>query len=283
MTTYVERKGGLGNQLFQLAAAMSLDKAGDGRLLPGWPSMQLSIEELAPGLLPPIRRRDRWVLGRPFPRPNTWQRVVQRGLRVIRRRVERRTISQKLSHLSVAFAAREDSLPRPKLLSGYFQHPDWFTESLPRLVESLLAAAPDGLAVDVQGPTVVCVRGGDYVSLGWALSDTYYVAATGEFAPRSVRVVTDDAARGQEVADLLTTAGWVVEPFRAGANAVDDFWTIVAAPSVIMANSTFNWWAVVVGDELHRRLGNSRSVVAPASWINGHGTALLRTTWRAVG
>lgn len=286
MTVYVVRQGGLGNQLFQLAAAMSLDDGGGGCFLPGDRNSQLSIEELAPNLTRAFGWRDRWKVGEPSPSPNPVQRVVEKAGRHrmlrARQRVGRETFRQNLDHFSGAFVPRDPSLTRPEVLVGYFQHPDWYTASVPTLVDRLLAAAPKRFAIDWEGPTVLNVRGGDYETLGWSLPDAYYLAAVSELAPRSISVVSDDSARGEQLAALLVEAGWVVEPARSGTDAIDDFWTIAAAPSVIMSNSTFSWWAVVVGDELHRRRGVRRAVVAPASWIKGHGGVLLRPEWRAL-
>ena len=262
MTTYAIRVGGLGNQLFQLAAARALDPDGDGRLVLGTPNGQTAVEELAPALAP--------ALG-----ADELQRVasVPADLRC----------SQPLGELPAAFVPRPTFNRRPVVLKGYFQHPDWYTDSLASMVDDLLAAAPPDIAQRVLagGRSVVSVRGSDYLSLDRHLAPGYYVAAMNAISPEAATVASEDLDRAQIIAGVLSVIGWNVAPPSA-ASAVDDFWSIAVAPMVVMANSTFCWWATQVGDELYRRLGRPRTVVAPAEWIRGHGRELLAREWIAI-
>ena len=262
MTTYALRLGGLGNQLFQLAAAIGLDPAGDGRLIRDRDQQHaFDVEDLAPGLFAACA-------------DDEVSAVLQLG-------ADDR-FQQPLRDLPAAFAPAPGWDSPPVLLSGYFQHPDWYRVALAKVVDGLIAAAPAGLSDRLGGRPAVYVRGGDYIRLGRELSLQFYVRAAKAMTLDDAVVVSADAERGAVVATVLTVAGHRTSPPLRRSTALDDFWALATAPSVIMANSTFAWWAVQVGDELYRRAGRSRVVAAPKEWILGHGTELLESRWLAV-
>lgn len=282
MTVYAVRAGGLGNQLFQLAAAISSDPAGEGRLLPGSRyDNHLHLEELAPGLATPVSMRERLGLGRVTDEPSWWQWPAHKALGVRRHLLGPRTYRHHLPPPWGAYEPRREWERPPLVLIGFFQHPDWYRASLPRMVEGLLAAAPADLHERLDGPPAVAVRGGDYYSHRWTLRDEYYTRAVGQYPLSGAQVIGDDARRTGEVAALVGALGCRAEV--VAGSAIDDFWRIVAAPQVVMANSTFCWWAVQVGDELYRRAGRARTVVAPRDWLgNGLGPELVEPHWCAV-
>jgi len=262
MTTYALRLGGLGNQLFQLAAAIGLDPHGDGRLIRDRPDQHpLDIEVLAPGLVAIVTGEDE-AAALAVDSPDRYQ--------------------QPLRELAAAYAPAPEWHSPPVLLSGYFQHPDWYRGALAKVVDGIIAGAPADMAKRLGGRAVVCVRGGDYVRLGRGLPLQFYVHAAKALSLDDAVVVTDDAERGAVVATVLNVAGHRTFLPRQRRTAIDDFWTIASAPMVVMANSTFSWWAAQVGDELYRRAGLTRTVVAPKGWILGHGTELLEDRWIAV-
>jgi hypothetical protein len=100
----------------------------------------------------------------------------------------------------------------------------------------------------------VHVRGGDFLTVPKVHVDTasYYVKAVrlalnrgfGQFA-----IITDDPPYATRVFDQV--AGAVPEAsFRVlgcGADALEDFDTLRYATALIIGNSTFAWWAAVLG------------------------------------
>ncbi len=259
MTVYAVRQGGLGNQLFQLAAAIGLAGDGDGRLLPPQRRFLLDVEELAPGLVPGITRPDRQMV-----------RSIPPSLQYV-----------EPHSLAGAFAPRPHFTRRPCLISGYFQHPDWYSAALPTLVDRLLAAAPPGTMAMPTAPPVVNVRGGDYHHHGWVLPTSFYVDAARVVPLAGAVAIADDPDRGAMIATVLTATGTEVRPPQP-STPIGDFWMLATAPVVVMANSTFTWWAVHVGDELYRRAGLQRTVVFPGQWLHGEGAPLCAPTWIAV-
>lgn len=281
MTVYAVRAGGLGNQLFQLAAAIAFDAEGDGRLLPAPGGHQLSVEELAPGLNPHVSLRERVRLGRVFgDEPAWWRWPAHKALGPLRHRLGPRTYRAHAPGLPGAYEPRRPSEPTPLVLIGYFQHPDFYRAVLPRLLDALIAAAPTGMVPRPGGHAAVVVRAGDYRVHRWVLADEYYTAALRAHPLATADVVGEEPQRCAEVAQLLHAGGCAAE--LATGSAVEDFWRIATAPHVVMANSTFCWWAVQVGDEMYRRGGLRRTVVVPGEWLgNGLGDRLVEADWIA--
>lgn len=273
-----ELRGGLGNQLFQYAAAQSTASrcGGVARFLtrqdfatsdlarflgesPGGASLQ---DCLAVGYVPPSAGR----------------------LARIRAHVARRFYGVNSIHQredgQEAFAALPDSFSfkRPVGLFGYFQHPSWYESVLADMIDRIITNAPDSRLWLRPDAVAIHYRRGDYVRFGWDLPLMYYeiaMARLGLIPPAEITVVADDHVFQVMVEDHFQHRGFRVqvrEPMQD-----DDFWATAGAGSVIMSNSTYCWWATVVGDRLALR--RDRRVVFPQGWLKGSGDKLRRDTW----
>ncbi|CAN5605709.1 N/A [soil metagenome] len=288
---YVIFEGGLGNQLFQLAAAASSVGLNRVRLLEVRPTPHATLEAVFPGLVRRCGTLDQWRLGTVFADATGFLRYVHRALKPVRTRVARQTLKPE-GDVDNAYAPRPTPTLNPLVFDGYFQHPDWYSSVLGELVDRLLSFCPPGLVdgsssssegVDVVGDVVVVVRGGDYIGLGWQLELDYYeraLAATG--SPSTFQVVTDDPTRGDEVVAALERFSWTRATPERDSDSVGDFWVIAGTRGVVMANSTFSWWAAVVGDRLFGPASPGRVVVFPEQWVLGNGRALAQPNWRCV-
>jgi len=280
--TFVVLRGGLGNQLFQFAAAASVCGSSGVRVRATRTTPHLDLAELMPGLAKEWNRVDRWRLGCPFDSATGWRRFVEIALKPIRLAVRRRTVAD-YGDLADAFAPRPLHPARPLVLDGYFQHPDWYEGVLPEVVDLLLAAGPpEQSAVDhePEGFTVLHVRGGDYRNLGWGLDVGYYERALSLLGePTRVHVVTDDREAGDEVAAMCVRLGWKCTIGSSHRTAADDFWIVAAARRLVMSNSTFCWWAAQVGDARWGFGSSDRVVVFPDYWVLGNGGHLRNDAW----
>jgi len=281
---FVVFEGGLGNQLFEFAAAASAVGVRGVRLIDARPTPYATLETAVPGLVRRVGAVDQWRLGTKFAGASGWRGFMHRALKSVRSRVARRTLRPD-GDLDHAFDPRPAGLARPMVFDGYFQHPDWFEPARAQIVDRLLDVAPPtlrrGLSRDEE--VVVVVRGGDYVDLGWQLPIDYYERAIREFGRScNFRIVTDDQSRGDEVSAALVRGGWTRSNSESNTTATDDFWAIVGTRRVVMANSTFCWWAATVGDQLFGPTSPDRLVVFPEHWILGHGWVLAQPMWRAV-
>lgn len=280
-TVVAELQGGLGNQLFQYTAAHTV-----ANRFGGTPSF------IYPASSPPndLSR----FLGAPPPEATTAEclrvGVIPRQLRQPLRTAVR--VTHKLRRPKVVYQSPEGSGPfapmpaafpqsRPIGLMGYFQHPSWYQPSMENTIDLILSLAPK--AEYWQRPDVVAInyRRGDYVRAACDLPLSYYedaVTRLGIGSATSLAIVADDHVFQAMVEDYFRRRGFTL-CHRAPIQD-DDFWTSAGAGSVIMSNSTYCWWATVIGD--HVALCKDRQVVFPHGWIKGNGDVLRRDPWTAV-
>lgn len=278
MTVVVALFGGLGNLLFQVAAGRELAARRGTELL----------------VLPPATRREReqrpvlWdALGQRI--PEAPPPVVGRLARAERRRSRGRrvaVIAQKGSQAHLPPDA-VDPTAELVLLRGLFQHPGYFG-SQPEAIGDALRTWTDGAVAGPPPDVVLHLRRGDYIPRGWELPVDYYVGAVRSLAavgppPASVRVVGDDrlAAEGLAARLAAVVPDWPVE-VEPPRSLVGDFGVLATARHLVMSNSTFAWWAAVVGDTAPGRLPDRR-VVVPADWIGTGGHVLIRPRWTPLG
>jgi hypothetical protein len=266
---------GLGNQLFQYAAAHEL------RLRLGGEVRFDATTWFAGRDRRRSTRRD-YLLGRlgldaieaspaenaaPFQR-NWW---LQRRLRPDWTRVQ-----QNGGDVSLA-AFRQAT--KPVLLEGYWQSEAFFPTFKPILARQLLALTADPArnarwlaAVRAPGTVALHVRRGDYVTNAdrppryRVLGSDYYAAALARIrattAVQGALVFSDDAAwcRAQLRLGLPTE---VVERADPHECVIDDLLCLAQANTMIAANSTFSWWAAWIATQR----GPAR-VILPAQWFD---------------
>lgn len=275
--------GGLGNRLFQLAAGISLARQFSGRLFAVDPDDSVSADLrrlIGDGPLPPSHATlIRLGLVPPGSRPG-----VELGIRAARTMGwarERRLASEGV------FRSRPVRTPAtgPLAIVGYAQHPDYFESGIVDVVQQILANCDPQLRDSASGIPLLHLRRGDYVQLGWELGVDYYRAGMsklGEFGVNldaDIEVVGDDRLACAGIIAELSDDAFALRVFNPGSTgaprAVVDFWRIASAPAVVMSNSTFCWWATVVGDALR----SDRTVIFPAKWLGGDSHVLHRSPW----
>jgi len=278
----IRLRGGAGNQLFQYAAALSMVPKARIAAIRSTTDNQLSIEALLPGEVRFIDDPGTPLLDRLTQHYGRWRRLRQPMLPALRRLRRRHVYSQR-GAMSLAYAARPQGFRVPRLLDGYFQHPSWIAAGRQQVVEELLSHSPSSFTI-WRGATpyaAVCSRRGDFNDLGMAVHPGYFEEALDRIDPALPLVlIGDDRDHLRRWAEELTAKGrTVIAPPELDPDvAVNDFWLVVAANSVIMANSTFNWWATTVGDHCNAD-SSVRVVCCPAQWVGGFGTALRDTSW----
>ena len=282
----VRLRGGAGNQLFQYAAALSMAPKARVAAIRSITNNQLSIEALLPGELRFVDDPCRSVLDRLIQDYGRW-RPLRRPFLPLLRRLRRRTIYSQRGAVHLAYEARPRRVRIPQLLDGYFQHPSWIAAGRPQVVDELLSHAPSTLPTWLTAApyAAVCSRRGDFNDLGMAVHPGYFEAALAYIDPALPLVLIGDDREHLRhwTRDLAAIGRTVIEPPVLDRDvAVNDFWLVVAAHSVVMANSTFNWWATTVGDHCHAGR-DDRVVCCPAQWVGGFGTALRDTKWLPVG
>ena len=278
---FIRLQGGVGNQLFQYAAGVAVAGVRNVRVLSRAPKPQLSLDELAPGVLRNASRVDLLAIGQVDGYTQRHiQRVLRRGLRGRRLRAEGLVCSQgDLDHESMSVRTYTR---RPIIMQGYFQDPSWYEPADDTVVRQLLEHAPPEWEAALRLEyAVISFRRGDYMPLGWCVEMDYYHRSL-EHLDRNLPlvVVGDDRSFALSFANNLAQRGWkVIEPPVLHENpSINDFWVIAAARDVVMSNSSFCWWATRVGESRWPATA-SRTVTFPSHWIDGAGQRLRMRRW----
>lgn len=256
--------GGLGNQLFQLAAATNLSK-----------QTGIPISVLCGGLknYESIRQADVICLidlkklnaeshaSNPL---LTWMSVSARAGRIfpffgINDRNFARTLTLSRAWNQIF------------LLDGYFQK-QWQWQQFSPVLSYIYEAMYEKWKLTVQpdGDCLIHVRGGDFLNSSehQVITNQYYTDALRvlqeKYSVRKTVVITDDSAHAKRILNLAMVDHPNVKfSFPAGSsNPINDFVLLSNAPCRIIGNSTFAWWATV----LDPRQGVT---VSPRSFLRG--------------
>ncbi|MCC6008093.1 MAG: alpha-1,2-fucosyltransferase [Rhodobacteraceae bacterium] len=278
--------GGLGNQMFQYAAARAL------ALRCGQP-LVLDLRHYAGPrehgyALDAFRLSARVGEARELP-----PRLRHEPLRALASRLARRDLPR-WEERAPGFAPDVMGLQGPVWLHGYFQTERYFADHAPTIrAEFTPRAAPDAanaalLAEIAATPSVsVHVRRGDYVrnprfnALHGTCPPEYYAAAAAKLCDRHGQahffVFSDDPAWARD--NLRLPGPMRVIDHNAAASASEDLRLMSACRHHIIANSTFSWW----GAWLNPR--SDKTVIAPSRWFSDpgmHNPDLLPSGWLRV-
>jgi hypothetical protein len=136
------------------------------------------------------------------------------------------------------------------------------------------------------------IRRGDYLVHRFALPFSFYEAALKELMEvaqfETLVVTSDDEEFARLAADHFSRFGIATTTRGAKESRSDlkEFYLLATAQYLIMSNSTFAWWAAVLGDRLRDR---ERVVICPMPWMPPRpATAisdrldLARSEWRLI-
>lgn len=249
----VGRKGRLGNQLFQIAATIGLAE-----------THNYSWEFFT--------NIDRCAAGRLF--------NLHGSLSARRRRrvIEYKEQSQLYYDVTLPKGREHDIIS----LDGYFQDYRYFNSSLntldkylqlpPQLVNLVRRKVPE---VDSPFSVALHVRRGDYLKLNSlynVLDASYYLRAISSIDGRidNVIIVSNDIAWCEESLSPKIPYRIVYSPFK---DELADFVLLHLSKTIIIANSSFSWWAAFLKDVRSTNKMNNPNVqvFAPSLWYNSSG------------
>ena len=281
-------EGGLGNQLFQYAAALhvadgdssaihlhsySVDKETGGFDITNITGSPVHYpNRLRRSLVPTLTVRDSWI------------DTVSSHIASLSQRIRRSTV---IIH-DDPFAPMGAINARHVVLRGFFQHPSWWKDSwtqVAHMVSTYLDRHHSFSKSSDRSAVAIHVRRGDYGALGWVLPEVYYRRALTELGVehQPVDLVSEGAVDGEPLVNWLEINGYhIAERNHNEKNsAVADFMSLVRSQKTVIANSTFSWWAAAVGTV------ECGSVVAfPDPWLpHDWGTTIPRMglpEWKAV-
>lgn len=246
---YVRLAGGLGNQLFQLAASLLLAKRLGRKVVP----LTRGLARYAA-----IRQPDSLKLleASPLLLPST-----QASSRVLDVFAETLRVGRWAPYLGVSDrtfwrVAIRRSAVGPLVLDGYFQH-GWGTGDFLEAISAFAIAAPKPESAEVikSGEGVLHIRGGDFLKLPrfQVANKAYYckslslaeAAGLTQFA-----IMSDDRSYATQLMNDLAACLPQIR-FRLlppSPNSLADFEILRRAGARVIGNSTFAWWATALGD-----------------------------------
>jgi hypothetical protein len=259
----VELMGGLGNQLFQYAAAKAIQKYSRGRLLLNKESSNIhniNGHNYAKELFTDAEEVD-------IPINATWVLEAQ---------------GVKIYNQQNGFEEwNPQNIIAPCLLKGYFQYYPAIKSVIPYIRKLLL----ENLHVTKLNPDTAFlhVRRGDYVAYSdfhYLQDESYYTTAYSQLcrqrgkngSPHKLLVFSDDIEWCKLQQWLLTLPG--VEFIEEKDELKSLSQMISCLGGAIIANSTFSWWAAVLSDTPY--------VIYPKKWIAQKVENLFPEEWRMI-
>lgn len=267
-TTIVELSGGLGNQLFQYFAGMSLNN-------PGKIKFQ-SVDKNTKLLIPILKLR-----GLPHNsiektiEPHRNAGVYSRACRyALRKNKVLRFVTFKLFRVykseGVGYDVNFFLTGKYRRIIGYFQSYRYIPEMI-HLDGFILNKPSDKLIelmkeVEKVNPTAVHIRGGDYANLSESfgmLSQNYYAAALEEINKlcpgKVIWVFTNDLKHTQKIlAELDLQVSKILT--EDDLDTIETMILMSHSQRIVISNSTFSWWVAYLR-------GLNKIVVAPAKWF----------------
>lgn len=263
----VRLKGGLGNQLFQLAAALRIAKVPDVQLLSR--SLAMYARQFEPDVARLLNLQPLGVEVRE--EGSIQERLITFG-----------RIGLVLPYFGVndrnfhRCASRSRSLA---VMDGYFQD-SWRTDELVEVAGRLSAhlVIPSSFVPPAPTVTVLHLRGLDFQTdanlsiLGLPWFREAFEACYDEDPVGQLLVVTDDLKLAEQwVPEIIANRQVDSVAFQSSNDPLDDFFVLRGASRRILGNSTFGQWAVLL-DEKHGRTYASRWLAKgrPKNWCLPH-------------
>ncbi|MEK8024804.1 alpha-1,2-fucosyltransferase [Pseudaquabacterium rugosum] len=245
---YLRLSGGLGNQLYQLAAAALLSQCRQTPVTVFTDALQRYNSPRDPDSIQ-LLMDQQWlhVASTAEMRIHRWLSVSARAGRLLPGLgVNDKTFWQR---------SKAAGSQWPLFADGYFQH-GWTQDTFARAISAMhvrpiAARAAERLMMD---EIAVHIRGGDFLKLPrfQVVHAPFYIDAVRQSLAQGFTrfaVITDDPTYAAKVCNAIKghCPDATFRMLERGANALEDFDTLRSAPGRIMGNSTFAWWATAFG------------------------------------
>src|SRR5262245_892681 len=269
--------GGVGNQMFQYAAARALTLRKNLKL--GIDRSAFSYYKVHDYLL------DHFAMDLNYVKPMTrFERKIQRYPFAWKRKYVEK------GHL---FDPKVLSLPDGSVLEGYWQSEDYFLDAADVIRRDFTIKAPPSPAsaalaeaANVHNSVSLHVRRGDYISnpdafaVHGTCSPDYYRQALemlhAELGSTKLRVIvfSDDMAWARENLRFDEDIVWANDPDVR--QPLGDMRAMSACRHHIVANSSFSWWGAWL------TLRKEKILIAPRRWFRDMETDIVPRHWRKI-
>lgn len=247
---YLRLAGGLGNQLYQLAAASLLSQTTGVRVVPLLEGLIRYQEPRAPDSIE-LLQPSGWLRTSSSEVPAIWNGLALRA-RAGRWMPLIGVSDHNFWPMVIAGGGKN------RILDGYFQQ-GWTAETFSRAIDQMQAhpisiAAAARISAD---EVVIHIRGGDFLKLPQyqVVDSEFYVRAAQQAMKRGLNrfaIMSDDQPYAQAICEQIRKhlSRVHIRLIPKDANTLQDFDTLRAATARIIGNSTFSWWATVYGAPL---------------------------------
>ncbi len=309
--TYLFLTGGLGNQLFQMAAALSLAqeteivldvRSGNPRagsheladLFSIFSGTGVSVDKMK--RFPLTSKVGGYVLRsstepKGIEKSKLHQRIVRIASSIYFSILKREFIAVR-ANVGVGYSKIKTNLRQSIYLFGYFQSYRWVEqEQIKDIMNSLTVQSPsDDYQVMVKEimdvhPIVMHIRRGDYAfepSFG-VLAQTYYEDSLEQIRNLGIKqeiwVFTDDPDWANTITSARTFSGEKIRLVNDLTLSTGEIFDLMRYGSAyVIANSSFSWWAAYLS-----RTKNA-PVIAPKPWFIGlpEPESLIPTSWKRI-
>lgn len=261
--------GGLGNQLFQFAAAVRLAQRCDlpfqnilidTRFLANYEAKHNFEIDFFTDLFPGVQVAPLLPIMASIASRFRLAKIFDRKLVLVE-------LISSVAHFNSAYANSNRDFDL--IMDGYFQHPDiLFFEDDRNRIRTALLSAKTALVDRVKDgfPTIgVHIRRGDYVTSKSAAKvfrnvPMEYCDAALNKIRRNQKVLVFSDDRDLSAFYAAKTGG--IDVRQLNLSLQDEFCLLMACDDHIIANSTFSWWAAYLG---HKPGGR---VIAPKNWFH---------------
>jgi hypothetical protein len=165
-----------------------------------------------------------------------------------------------------------NDIPKKKsyILNGYFQNKSWYLQSLKEVTDEILNKSKKKILDKFpENEMVIAIRRSDYTKLGWELNLNYYWQSIKILNPnkkKKITLISEDDQFLNLFYEKLKKQGYRTKPARINSRfpkSVSDFCHLIKSENLIIANSSFSWWAAAIRSKLNY---NNSDVIIPKNW-----------------
>lgn len=272
--------GGLGNQLFVLAAAWEQAERLDCPLY-------VDASKYVRGDLRSFELGSLNLPGSVISHESPW---LDMGRRIGKFRLAKRTRKlQVYREASFGYSAEINKIVPGTTIFGYFQSPRYFEGVADRLADLIMSSA-ETIAeekimrnLESSGQVTLHVRRGDYMS---AHTQAVHGVTSSDYFERGLRVIgklssVDQATAFSDEPDVVQSELGYLPNVRfftknSELSSLNTIKAMSLGKGMVMSNSSFSWWAAWL---MARR--GSYTIIAPRPWMSGGESAadLLGADW----
>lgn len=255
---YVRITEGLGNQLFKYACAFAVSQKTKDHI-----EIDLSGYAFRPRgyMLDKMNITGR-VGDFPFPKSD---RKINRAITKLRKIVKinldgKCKIITESKDTQMKFGQYDFSYKRNIYIDGYWQNPRYFNSYKQELLKEF-TPKPNAMSAKAieykmllssENSVAIHIRHGDY-SRDWILSEEYYLNAVGLIKQKIMNpviyVFCEDIEYAKEFCRIIGTG--IVVGTVSKFSDIEEFFLMSSCSHLIIANSTFSWWAAYLNQNPH--------------------------------